>query len=238
VKGPGTVSIRRAARSRGRRPADAGPGNRKAMPVLIGKIGSPDRKGRRCRRQEPHPFGDPGKASYGSRRCPKDGGSCRILQINFPLIILQIIYKDDSNAGHFPSSFVHETAYAGTGKPKEGAPFAVRQRKRFPGMQARFIPMTGREPSMKTALRLIIMITGFYLLVDIFVDVSARIPDSLRIIRRILKASFGPAYTAMSCSSIKKASRRKTSPPEGKTKAGKLRDPSRRSFNRHAAGTV
>jgi len=43
---------------------------------------------------------------------------------------------------------------------------------------------------MKTALRLIIMITGFYLLVDIFVDVSARIPDSLRIIRRILKAVF------------------------------------------------
>jgi hypothetical protein len=47
---------------------DAGPGNQKAMTVLIGKIGFPDRKGRRCRRQEPHPFEDPGKASSGSRR--------------------------------------------------------------------------------------------------------------------------------------------------------------------------
>ncbi|KYD21414.1 hypothetical protein [Caldibacillus debilis] len=47
---------------------------------------------------------------------------------------------------------------------------------------------------MKTALRLIIMITGFYLLVDIFVDVSGRIPDSLRIIRRILKAVFWAGF--------------------------------------------
>nr|MBO2481960.1 hypothetical protein [Bacillaceae bacterium] len=160
------------------------------------------------------------------------------MQINFPLIILQIIYKDDSNAGHFPSSFVHETAYAGTGKPKEGALFAVRQRKRFLGMQARFIPMTGREPSMKTALRLIIMIIGFYLLVDIFVDVSGRIPDSLRIIRRILKAVFWAGLYGYVLLIHKESKPKEKSPPEGKTKAGKLRDPSRRSFNRHAAGTV